>query len=76
MIYWSATGKTWQSDRMANMTTNDPLVDISEAAARMGVKEKRARIILAKNLVRPVRTAQGIRYRLDDVRDVKRMYQQ
>lgn len=61
---------------MMNSSSIDPLVDISEAAARMGMKEKRARLVLAKNLVRPVRTAQGIRYRLDDVRDVKRMYQQ
>lgn len=61
---------------MKNSTSSDPLVDISEAAARMGVKVRRARVILAKNLIRPVRTAQGIRYRLDDVQDVKRMYQQ
>jgi len=53
----------------------DVLVDISEAAARMGMKERRARLVLARNLIRPVRTAQGIRYRLDDVRDVKRMYE-
>lgn len=61
---------------MTNSTSTDPLVDIHEAAARMGVKERRARRILAQNLISPVRTAYGIRYRLDDVRDVKRMYQQ
>lgn len=61
---------------MTNSISPDPLVDITEAAARMGVKERRARRILAQNLIQPVRTAQGIRYRLDDVRDVKRMYQQ
>lgn len=61
---------------MTNSPVSDPLVDITEAASRMGMKERRARLILAKNLIRPVRTAQGIRYRLDDVYDVKRMYQQ
>jgi hypothetical protein len=61
---------------MTNPVSSDPLVDITEAAARMGMKERRARIVLAKNLIRPVRTAHGIRYRLDDIYDVKRMYQQ
>lgn len=61
---------------MTNPPVSDPLVDITEAAARMGMKERRARLVLMKNLIRPVRTAQGIRYRLDDVYDVKRMYQQ
>lgn len=60
---------------MTNDVSSDPLVDISEAAARMGMKERRARRILVQNLIQPVRTAQGIRYRLDDIRDVKRMYQ-
>lgn len=60
---------------MTNSSSIDPLVDISEAAARMGMKERRARRILAENLICPVRTAEGIRYRLDDIRDVKRMYQ-
>lgn len=61
---------------MTNPQASDPLVDISEAAARMGMKERRARLVLMKNLIHPVRTPQGIKYRLDDVRDVKRMYQQ
>lgn len=61
---------------MTNTSSIDPLVDISEAATRMGMKERRARLVLAKNLIRPVRTANGIRYRLDDIYDVKRMYQQ
>jgi hypothetical protein len=59
---------------MANQNFSDPLVSVSEAAARMGVKERRVRSILAKNLICPVRTAEGIKYRLDDVMDVKRMY--
>lgn len=60
---------------MTKSTYVDVLVDISEAAARMGMKERRARLVLAKNLICPVRTTQGIRYRLDDVLDVKKMYQ-
>ena len=63
---------------MTAMTKNayvDVLVDISEAAARMGMRERRARLVLARNLIRPVRTTQGIRYRLDDVLDVKKMSQ-
>ena len=61
---------------MTNSTQSDPLVDILEAASRMGVKERRARQILEKNLIRPVRTPYGLRYRLDDIYSVKRMYQQ
>lgn len=57
------------------MNPNDPLVTLSEAAARMGLRERKARLILIKNLIQPVRTHQGIAYRLGDVLDVKRMYQ-
>lgn len=60
---------------MMKMNPNDPLVTIAEAATRMGVKERRARSILAKNLIRPVRTAQGLGYRLDDILEVKKMHQ-
>lgn len=60
---------------MRNENPNDPLVTISEAAARMGVKERRARTILARNLIRPVRTTWGIGYRAEDVQAVKRMQQ-
>ncbi|AXH66248.1 helix-turn-helix DNA binding domain protein [Streptomyces phage Satis] len=60
---------------MMNTNPNDPLVSIAEAASRMGVKVGRARSILAKNLVRPVRTPAGIAYRLEDVVETKRMYQ-
>lgn len=59
---------------MTEKNSSDPLISVSEAAAHMGVKERRARSILAKNLIQPVRTVQGIMYRLDDIRDVKRMY--
>jgi hypothetical protein len=61
--------------RMMNTNPNDPLVTISEAAVRLGVKEKKARILLTKNLICPVRTTQGICYRLDDVYEVKRISQ-
>lgn len=60
---------------MKKIDSNDPLVTIAEAASRMGVKERRARSILAKNLIRPVRTTWGIGYRLDDILDVKKMHQ-
>lgn len=59
---------------MANMNPNDPLVTLHEAASRMGVNHRRARTILTRNLIRPVRTATGLCYRLGDVLDVKRMY--
>lgn len=59
---------------MMNTNPNDPLVSIAEAASRMGVKVGRARSILAKNLIRPVRTSSGIAYRLEDVNDTKKMY--
>ena len=59
---------------MMQKNSNDPLVSVSEAAAHMGMRERKARLILTKNLIQPVRTAQGIKYRLDDIRDVKRMY--
>jgi hypothetical protein len=59
---------------MMNTNPNDPLVTIAEAAAHLGMKERRARLVLAKNLIRPVRTSQGIAYRLGDVRDTKQMY--
>lgn len=59
---------------MTEKNSSDPLVSVSEAAAHMGMRERKARLILAKNLIQPVRTVQGIKYRLDDVRDVKRMY--
>jgi hypothetical protein len=59
---------------MMNTNLNDPLVSLAEAASRMGVKASRARVILAKNLVRPVRTSTGIAYRLDDVIETKKMY--
>lgn len=57
-----------------NVNPNDPLVTLSEAASRMGVKEKRARGILLRNLVRPVSTQWGLCYRLGDVLAVKKMY--
>ncbi len=59
---------------MTKSTYVDVLVDISEAAARLGMNQRKARLTLSRNLIRPVRTAQGIRYRLDDVFDVKRMH--
>lgn len=58
---------------MTKTESNDPLVSIAEAASRMGVKERRVRNILAKNLIRPVRATWGIGYRLDDVLEVKKM---
>lgn len=73
MRFWARSGKTWHSDRMMKTNINDPLVSVSEAAAHMGVRERKARILLARNLICPVRTAEGIKYRLDDVRDLKRM---
>ena len=60
---------------MTKSTSVDVLVDISEAAARLGMNQRKARLALVRNLIGPVRTAQGIKYRLDDVRDVKRMYE-
>jgi hypothetical protein len=60
---------------MTKTDSNDPLVTIAEAASRMGVKERRARSILAKNLICPVRTTWGIGYRLDDILAVKKMHQ-
>lgn len=52
---------------------NDLLVTIPEAAARMGMRERKARVALARNLIQPVRTKDGICVRLDDVIAVKRM---
>lgn len=60
---------------MTKSNSVDVLVDIFEAAARLGMNQRKARLALARNLIGPVRTAQGIKYRLDDVRDVKRMYE-
>lgn len=56
-----------------NMNPNDPLVTLAEAAARMGVKQRRARNILIKNQIQTVRTLYGICYRLDDVEAVRKM---
>lgn len=56
-----------------NINPNDPLVTLSEASVRMGVKVRRARNILVRNLVQPVRTQSGICYRLEDVIAVRRM---
>lgn len=56
-----------------NLNPNDTLVTIPEAASRMGVKERRARNILAKNLIQTVRTPRGIEVRLDDVIAVRKM---
>lgn len=52
---------------------NDPLVTLSEAAARMGVKLRRARNILVRNQIQSVRTQVGICYRLADVEAVRKM---
>lgn len=60
---------------MTKANPNDPLINIAEAASRMGVKERRVRVILAKNLIRPIRTTWGIGYRLEDVQEVRKMYQ-
>lgn len=54
--------------------TADPIVPLAEAATRMGVNERRARNILTRSLVRPVRTPRGIGYRLDDVLAVKKAH--
>lgn len=56
-----------------NLNPNDTLVTLSQAASRMGVKERRARNILVKNQIQTVRTCRGIEYRLDDVIAVRRM---
>lgn len=56
-----------------NINPHDPLVTLSEAASRMGVKVRRARNILHRNMVQTVRTQNGICYRLDDVDAVRRM---
>ncbi len=52
---------------MTEINRHDPLVTLAQAAVRLGVKEKRAKGILIKNGIQPVRTAQGIVYRLADV---------
>jgi len=56
-----------------HMSPNDPLVTLDEAAVRMGVNKRRARNILIRNLVQPVRTQRGISYRLDDVAACRKM---
>lgn len=56
-----------------NINPNDPLITLPEAAVRLGVKVRRARNILVRNLVQPVRTQSGICYRLEDVVAVRRM---
>ncbi len=60
---------------MTKSNSVDVLVGISEVAAKLGMSQRKARLALSRNLIRPVRTAEGIKYRLDDVYDVKRMYQ-
>lgn len=56
-----------------NVNPNDPLASLPEAAARMGVNVRRARNILVRNLIRPVRTQWGICYRVADVDAARRM---
>lgn len=56
-----------------DVNPNDPLVSLSEAAARMNMKPLRARRLLIKNLIQTVRTQQGICYRLDDIVAVRKM---
>lgn len=56
-----------------NTNPNDPVVTFREAAARMGVNQRRARNILTRNLIQPVHTQRGIGVRLADVEAVKRM---
>lgn len=56
-----------------HINPNDPLVTLPEAAVRMGVKVRRARNILTRNLIQPVRTQSGICYRLEDVNAVRQM---
>lgn len=56
-----------------NVNPNDPLVTLPEAAARMGVNVRRARNLLVKNMIHPIRTQRGICYRLDDVDATRRM---
>lgn len=55
-----------------NVNSNDPVVPLSEAAVHLGVNVRRARSILLRNGVAPVRTSQGIGYRLDEVKDVRK----
>lgn len=57
-----------------NVNPHDPLVDIFEAARRMGVNLRRARNILVRNQIQPVRGRYGIQYRQADVDAVRRMY--
>lgn len=52
----------------------DPIIPLGEAAARMGLNARRARGVLLRNGIRPVRTWKGLEYRADDVEAVRRMY--
>lgn len=66
----------WQSDCMMNFVFFDFLVDIIEVVVCMGMKEWCVCIVLVKNLICLVCMVYGICYWLDDIYDVKCMYQQ
>jgi hypothetical protein len=54
-------------------SSRDPVINLAEAALRLGLNRKKALNIITTNGIAPVRTWTGIGYRMDDIDTLKKV---